>query len=209
MTKNLLGHSVRRDVAKVNSSAGSCNNTGSHRDGRGRRQRCLHTETTSRGLGRVKLRGTISGRRHYSLVRLRRNGLLNRAGDTILLLVVSLLLLKSGDALKLRAGKSSRRTGLERAAEKQLRRQKGGKLHIKCSARGSHVHSIVRSLLDHRLRLGVDRRDVASSRMSVGEARDVGIKGAMRETSIAVGRLRGMPEAVGRAIRGTLANGSI
>jgi hypothetical protein len=118
-------------------------------------------------------------------------------------------LLKSGDALKLRTGKSSRCTGLKRAAEKQLRRQKGGELHIKCSPRGSHVHSIVRSLLDHRLRLGVDRRDVTSSRMSVGEARDVGVEGAMRETSIAVGRLGGMSEAVGRAIRGTLANGSI
>jgi hypothetical protein len=45
--------------------------------------------------------------------------------------------------------------------------------------------------------------------MSVGEARDVGVEGAMRETSIAVGRLGGMSEAVGRAIRGTLANGSI
>jgi hypothetical protein len=31
----------------------------------------------------------------------------------------------------------------------------------------------------------------------------------MRETSIAVGRLGGVSEAVGRAIRGALANGSV
>jgi hypothetical protein len=45
--------------------------------------------------------------------------------------------------------------------------------------------------------------------VSISEARDVRVKGTVRESSITVGRLGSVAEAVGRAVRGTLANWSI
>lgn len=129
-----------------------------------------------------------------------------------MLVVAGLLgLLETGKALELRASKGCRSTGLEGAPKQQLRRQQGGKLHIKSSARGSDTIYIGRGLLLLSHGLGVDGGDVAPSRMSVSEARDVRVESAMRETSIAVGGLRGVSEAVSgsTAIGGALANGSI
>jgi len=102
--------------------------------------------------------------------------LLHRAGHAVLELVVALLmllmllLLKSRHALELRTGKGSWCTRLEGAAKQQLGRQKGGELHVKCSTRGSHVHSMVGRLLGHGLRLSIDGGNVSSSRVSISEA---------------------------------------
>lgn len=210
VAKNLLSTCVRGDVAQVNSSAGSSDNARSHRDGRSGRERSLHAEAASGGLGRVELRSAVGRRRNNTLVRLRRDGLLNGAGDAILLLVVSLLGLETRKTLELRAGESSGSTRLEGATEQQLRGQKRSELHVKCSSRGGHVRSIVGGLLGHGLRLRVDGGDVASARVSFGKARDVGVEGAMGEASVAVGGLGGVAEAVGRpAVGGALANGSV
>jgi hypothetical protein len=116
MTKNLLSNSVRGNITQVDSSASSCNDTRAHWNRRGGRQRCLHAVATSGGLGRVELRRTIGRWRDYSSIWLRWDGLLYRAWDPILLVVISLLLLKPRKALELRAGKSSWGARLKRTA---------------------------------------------------------------------------------------------
>lgn len=45
--------------------------------------------------------------------------------------------------------------------------------------------------------------------MSIGKARDVRVEGTVGESSITVGRLGSVSEAVGRAVRGTLTNWAI
>lgn len=170
MAKNLLGRRVWGDVTQVDGSAGSSNNIGAHGNRRSGRKRCLHVKSAGRRLRGVELRSSISGGRDHVLVRLRRDGLLNRACQAILLLLVDvlLILLETRKALELGASKCGRGTRLEWAAEQKLRRQEGGELHVKGSARGGHVRTIVNGLLVHGL--GVEGRDVTPSRVSVSKA---------------------------------------
>lgn len=125
--------------------------------------------------------------------------MLDRAGKTVLLLIVGMLR-ESRQALELRTSKGSRSSRLERTAKKQLGWQKRRELHIEGCTWGGHLVGIVRRLLVHRL--SVDRRNVASSRVSIGEACDVRGEGTMGEARIAVGGLRRVTEAVDRAAAG-------
>ncbi|TLD22735.1 hypothetical protein PspLS_07176 [Pyricularia sp. CBS 133598] len=68
---------------------------------------------------------------------------------------------------------------------------------------GRHIKLLNRSrLLVHWL--GVDVGDVAAARMPIGETRYVGGERAVRETSVAVGGLRGMARKAANRAGGSL-----
>lgn len=117
-----------------------------------------------------------------------------------MLLEALLRVLEALDALEVRAGKAGRGARLERAAEKKLRWEEGGKLHIESGTRGGQIDAIavmVSLLLDG---LRVNRRDVCAARVSsISKPIDVGSESAVRETGVAVGGLGRVTEA----IRGT------
>lgn len=125
-----------------------------------------------------------------------------------MLLAVSMLLLgllEASQVLELRASKGSRATWLEGASEEQLGGEKRGELHVESCPRARHVVDVGlrrRLVLAHVL--GVERRNIASARVSVGKSRDVGSEGTVREASVAVGRLRGMALEAVRGV-GTVA----
>ena len=122
------------------------------------------------------------------LIGLRRHVLLDRALETVGLVLAVLLLglLVAQLVLELRVGKSSRCAGLEGATEEQLGGQKRSELHVKGGARCGHLLNRVDRGLRLRQGLGVDRGDVAAARVPVGKAADVGSEGTMRETSVAI-----------------------
>jgi len=203
MAQDLLGRCVGRDVAKVHSAASACDDTGTHVHWRGGLHWDLHLAPHAvvrrRGrLGRVELGSSISRRRDDGLVELGRDALLHWARGAILLLLLLLLvgMLKVGHVLKVRAGESSGCSGLEGAAEEQLRGKQGGELHVESRAGGSQIGAVGRSLL-HGLR--VNGRNIPAPRMPIGKARNVRSESAMREACIAVGGLGGMAEARGGA----------
>lgn len=199
MTKYLFGSCVGRDVAQINRSAGSIDRGAVHGTRRAWLHRWLHVEATSRRLGREELRGTILRRRNHGVVLLRGHVLLGRAGHAAVVLLGGLRLLmrtlESGKGLELRATKGSRAARLERAAHEELRGEKRRKLHIESISWGSDIGSGGTRPLVH---LGVERGDVATARMSLGKARDVGSEGTMGKASIAVG---GLGDVAGKASR--------
>jgi hypothetical protein len=132
----------------------------------------------------------------------------------VLVRTLLLSLLVAVDVLKVGAGKGIGRPRLKRAAEKQLRREERGELHVEGSAGSGHIGAIRRGLLVVLVlvlmlvlvlkRLRVDRRDVPAARMSVGKARDVGGEGTVGEARVAIRRLRGVAEAAGGARPGVV-----
>jgi hypothetical protein len=123
-----------------------------------------------------------------------------------ILLLLNLLVIAS-HTLEVRAGKGTGTAGLEGAAEEQLRGKQRRKLHVESCTRSGHLGDIDGSLLRLRRllllklmllllllvhRLGINAGNVTTSRMSISEPADVGGEGAMRETRVAVGRLRNM-----------------
>lgn len=146
----------------------------------------------------------VSLGRHVALHRARHAAIVLLLLQAVGLLVLSLL--ESRQALKLRAAKGGWASGLEGAAEEQLRGKQRRELHIKSRAWG-HVMAIG-LVLAHVL--GVERGNVGATRVTVSKARDVGGEGSMRKASIAVGRLGSMAEArtVG-TVRRSLASRSI
>ncbi|KAH6604270.1 hypothetical protein Trco_007716 [Trichoderma cornu-damae] len=197
VAQDLLGAGVRGDVAEVDGSAGAGHHAGAHGNGRSRLHGALHAEGAGGRLGREELGRPVGRGRDESLVGLRGHAGLHGAGDAgavllaIGLLVLVLGLLEARQALELRASKGGRAAGLKGAAEEQLRREQRGELHIKGRA-GGHVVAIG-LVLAHVL--GVERGHVGATRVAVGEARDVGGEGTMREASVAVGRLGSVAEA--------------
>ena len=112
----------------------------------------------------------------------------------LLLEIVLLGMLETGNVLEMRAGERRRGSRLERAAEKQLGWEQRSELHVEGRARSGQVGAVGVVLL-HRLR--VDGRDVASPGVPVRKARNVGRESTMGEARVAVGRLRGMAVATG------------
>jgi hypothetical protein len=149
----------------------------------------LHGVVAGRGLGRrVELRSAVGRGRDHGLVGRRRHILGYRARHAaILLLVIDmlvlvlmmmllllLLLLEVGYSLELWASKSTWRTRLKRASEKQLRRQQRSELHIESCARSGQVRTSARchclSLIHS---LSVERRNIAPTRMAICEAGNI------------------------------------
>ena len=195
MAENLFRGRVRRNVSQVNRPARSRNDTRVHCGGRG----WLHLHLAAhvvvgsgRGLRpREELGGTVRRGRDHGLVSLR-HVLLNWASNSILLLLtvmLTVLLLEGLNALELRATKSAWASRLERAAEQELGRKQGRKLHIEGSARSGHIMTggRDRGLLVHLLR--IDRRDISPARMPIGETGNVRSESAVREARVSGGRL--------------------
>lgn len=202
VTQNLLGRRVRRNVSKVDGSARSSDHgSRAHLNRRGGLHLHLTSHVVEAASGRLRSEelGCAVGRgRDNGLILLRRHVSLHRATHTIVLLLLAgmlVALLVPIEVLELVVGKSGS-ARLERATEEQLRRKQRRELHVKASAGSGHVLSIGRSrgLLVHRL--SINRGNVASARVSIGKTRNVGSKGAVGETGIAVGRLGGVTEAV-------------
>lgn len=206
VSENLFGRCVRRNVAQVYCSARSANSGRVHGNRRARLHGGLHVKATSRRLGRKELRSTVLRGRNHGVVLLRRHVLLGRAGNAAVVLLVALLLLlalEGRQGLELGAAKGSWATRLEGTAHEELRWQKRGELHVKGGAGGGDIGS-ARALVHV---LCVEGGNVAASRVSLGKARYVGGKGAMREAGIAVGGFRGMAVEATRA--GAVLSGTV
>jgi hypothetical protein len=158
------------------------------------------------------LRSTVGRGRDNSLIRLGRHVLRDRAGHTstlgLVVVVVRLLRgLEAGHVLELGIIEGSRGSGLEGAAKEELGGKERSELHVEAGSGGRHV------ILNRGWRRGlglvhglsVELGDVATARVTViSKARHVGGEGAMGETSIAVGGLGRVAEAVttrGRVVR--------
>ena len=101
-----------------------------------------------------------------------------------------LALLESRQVLELRAAsKGGWASGLKGASKQKLRGEERSKLHIKRSARCSHVVCIGRCGLILIHGLSVERRNVAATGVTVSKSRYVGRKGTVRESSVAIRRL--------------------
>jgi hypothetical protein len=155
----------------------------------------VHGSKASRwGLRVIELRCAIGRGRNERLVKLRRH-LLNGAVHTLLLLLlllllIILLLLERSVVLELRTRECSRRTGLERRAEEELRWEQGSELHVEPRSRCCHL---ILPLLIHRL--CINRRNVRSTRVSVSisaHRKVIRTVCTMGEASIAIRRFRGM-----------------
>lgn len=141
-------------------------------------------------LGVVELRCAIGGRRNEGLVELRGEWAHVLLLCLLLLLLLLVVLLEARVILELGALECSWCAWLERGSKEELGRKQGSELHIESGTGSSHI---VLTLLVHGL--GVDGGDVRSSRMSVAitaHRKLVGAVGAVRESGITVGRLRGV-----------------
>lgn len=142
----------------------------------------------------------------------------------VILLLRLVLARKLGKILELRGRKSRGRAGLERAAEKQLRRKQRSEVHVETGSRSLQISAI---LVARGKSAGVDGHVVGPLRVPVTVAGLVGSKGTMGkavmasidlpgETSLKTGtagrgrgtvvllhieKVRGQAEAVPRVLR--------